>query len=225
MARFITLAGKKQVGKDTSAHMIKELLVPTSVRQVFESEHTGCMPAIFEEGPYAKRVHIVHFADALKQACNVIFGIPLRDMETEEGKRKLTHLYWPFRSALSWNPPGNPASTNRMTVREVLQFVGTELFRDQMHRDVWVDSVFRKPYRDDDIVLVADCRFPNEAEPALKHGILIKIERDTGLSGDSHASETALDDFSGYNYVVDNNGSLDDLKISLKEILEQEDIL
>jgi hypothetical protein len=90
-----------------------------------------------------------------------------------------------------------------------------------MEPDVWVQSVYRKEYRNDDIVVVADCRFPNEAAFAQEHGLLISIKRDTGLVSDGHASETALDDYADYHYIVDNNGSFDDLRMHLESILVQ----
>jgi len=246
MVKFITLAGKKQVGKDTSAQYIKSLLTsPKTMKQA-----NGCMDAIFKPFREEERVHIVHFADALKQACSIIFGIPLEDMETETGKQKLTHLVWPeaythgfgdggirkdgvestadvwvpytFSGPLSWHHSGTHQGNDIrkfMTVREVLQFVGTNLFRNQLDPDVWVQSVYRKKYRDDDIVIVADCRFPNECDFAKKQGILISVERETGLATDGHVSETALDSYTNYDYVIDNNGSFDELRCKLNTIL------
>lgn len=202
MARFITLAGRKQVGKDTSAQYIKQLI---------ESNSTS-------------RVHIVHFADALKEACSIIFGIPLEDMETETGKQRLTEVRWPtnFPNVNGWEvwrPVGNERF---MTVREVLQFVGTNLFRNQMDPDIWVKSVYRKKYRDNDVVVVADCRFPNEAEFAKKQGVLILVNRETGLGRDSHVSETALDGYDNYDYKLVNNGSFGELRMHLEAILTQQ---
>jgi len=203
MTQFITLAGKKQVGKDSSAQYIKQILKD-------------------------RRVHIVHFADALKQACSVIFGIPLEDMETETGKQRLTDVRWPENDSLTYadqggNPPVSawtPSENNGfMTVREILQFVGTDLFRHQMDPNIWVQSVYRKKYREDDIVVVADCRFPNEAEFARKQGILICVERETGLASDNHKSETALDGYDGYHHIIDNNGSFEELRRALAAIL------
>ena len=112
-----------------------------------------------------------------------------------------------------------------MTVREVLQFVGTNLFRSQMEPDIWVQSVYRKEYGDDDIVIVADCRFPNEAAFAKEHGLLISVERNTGLGSDGHASETALDDYDDYHYTVVNNGSFDELREKLDVILNANSLL
>ena len=224
MVRFITLAGKKQTGKDTSAEFIKQLLT-TDNRDLGE-RYVGKPGPRFE--PH--QIHITHFADALKKACNVIFGVPLEYMETEEGKQKLTHVRWPtdygnyIEPTLKsdnyqlWRPDdtGQP-----MTVREVLQFVGTELFRNQIDPDVWLNSVFLQPWQDDDIVIIADARFPNEAALGRESGLLIKVERDTGLISDGHKSENALDDFTDYHYTVNNNGSFEELKMHLEAILVQ----
>jgi hypothetical protein len=70
--------------------------------------------------------------------------------------------------------------------------------------------------------LITDTRFPNELEAAKTHnGITIKIVRESGNTiGTTHASETALDDYTKWDYVVDNNGSLEDLKTQILSILE-----
>lgn len=230
MTRFITLAGRKQVGKDTSANMLAEMLAPA----------------------YVDGVYVVHFADALKKACHVIFGIPLEDMETEEGKCKLTKVPWPqayrhgFGDAelrrdsvesetnvwvpythtgpLSWHHGATHQGAEGpkyMTVRQVLQFVGTELFRNQLDPDVWLNSIFLKPWAEDDIVIIADARFPNEAALGRENGLLISVERDTGLVNDGHKSENALADYTDYHYTIDNNGSFEELKMHLDGILVQ----
>jgi len=215
MAKFITLAGRKQVGKDTSAQFIKTLL-----------EH--------------RNVHVVHFADALKKACHLIFGIPLEDMESETGKQKLTDVLWPNDYREDYTDPGGMKplggvwvphidvmqvglGRKYMTVREVLQFVGTDLFRHQLDPDIWIKSVYRKKYLDDDIVVVADCRFPNEARFAKERGTLISVERNTQLESDGHVSENALGDYNDYDHVIDNNGSFSDLRSQISSILSQTD--
>jgi len=206
MTRFITLAGKKQVGKDTSANMIADRLA------------------------YPDGVYVTHFADALKQACNIIFGIPLEDMETEEGKQRVTDVQWPWRQTEkhAWIKivyKVYPKLKRFMTVREVLQFVGTELLRTQLDPDVWIKSIYRRQWAENDIVIVADCRFPNEAEFARENGLLISVERDTGIPSDGHISETVLDDYHDYDYIINNNGSFDDLREQLRSILTAEGFL
>jgi len=94
-----------------------------------------------------------------------------------------------------------------------------------MEPDIWVQSVFRKKYADDDIVVVADCRFPNEAIFGRENGILIHVDRDTKLEEDTHVSETALDDYRDYHYRVSNNGSFMELEEQLRQILRAEGLL
>jgi hypothetical protein len=235
MAKFITLCGKKQVGKDTSAHMIHSLLVPPK-----EIDYDDAISAnsYTELEPHPIDVYIVSFAGTLKRACSIIFGIPLQDMETEEGKQKLTDVIYPigkteygrindrivgYQPFLGVTDLGKRMlPERRMTVRKVLQFVGTNLFRNQLDPDIWVKAIYRRKYRDDDVVIIADCRFVNEARFGKKHGLLIKIERDTGLAADDHDSETALDEYTDYDYVIDNNSSLDALKDKLSVVLREE---
>ncbi len=216
MTRFITLAGKKQVGKDTSASMIARILGQHFSRNASDSE--------FQIGPVSPIVHVAHFADALKDACVLVFGINRQDMETEEGKQKLTEILKPEKFVYNGAVVGyRPSQSDKipMTVREVLQFVGTDLFRNQMDPDIWVKSVYRRQYGADDIVVVADCRFPNEAAFAKKNGLLVKLERNNGLGGDQHASERALDNYTDYDAVIDNNGDLVDLKEKWTRILRE----
>lgn len=227
MVKYITLCGRKQTGKDTSARYIKYTLTEDLRHNIDDWYNSKINGPAYE----FHQVHITHYADALKKACSAIFNIPLEDMETETGKKKLTDIRWPKRHELFdasgtkriiWLPDPNG---RLMTVREILQYVGTNLFRTQMDPDVWVRSVYRKKYSDDSLVIIADCRFPNEADIAREHGILIKLERSTGLENDIHMSETALDGYKDYDYVVDNNGSYKDLYKQLNYILRHEGIL
>lgn len=227
MTQFITIAGQKQVGKDTSAQMIRGLLTKHAIG---DQEVSFGSPGATSAMCMDRRIHVVHFADALKKACNVIFGIPLEDMETEKGKRKLTKVKWPLNDSAVYGLPagkalwtahdGHPVQPKFMTVREVLQFVGTELFRNQLDPDIWLNSVFLKPWAEDDIVIIADARFPNEAALGREHGLLINIQRDTGIENDGHVSENALDDYDGYHHVIQNNGSFEELQAQLADVLE-----
>jgi len=79
--------------------------------------------------------------------------------------------------------------------------------------------------------IITDCRFPNEAK-AIKdrNGITIRVNRpnifDAAIKSLAieHESETALDDYK-FDYVIENNGTIEDLIIKVKEILIKEEIL
>lgn len=138
------------------------------------------------------------------------------------------------------------------TYREALQFIGTDLFRNMFHPNTHVISFFNDYTPLDDALevdltshegvktvyeypkwLVTDVRFPNEAK-AIKdrEGILVRVNSrkeflpNPSLSHeDIHYSEVALDDYSNWDYIIDNNGSLEQLIDKVKTILIKENII
>jgi hypothetical protein len=88
--------------------------------------------------------------------------------------------------------------------------------------------------------IVTDVRFPNEAD-AIKNrgGILIRINRNS-LSKDKiknaiektngylpaeHESETALDNYNKFDYIVENNSSIEELINKINNILKNEKLV
>ena len=67
--------------------------------------------------------------------------------------------------------------------------------------------------------IISDVRFRNEAQ-AIKDrgGILIRTIRESDYKSD-HPSETSLDNWKEWDYVIDNNGSMEDLQEKVKTIL------
>ena len=73
--------------------------------------------------------------------------------------------------------------------------------------------------------IITDVRFPNEVKAIKdKSGIIIRVNRGDGNTGD-HPSETALDNYQDWNYVIDNNGSIEDLIEKVRDILQKENLL
>ena len=68
-------------------------------------------------------------------------------------------------------------------------------------------------------------RFFNEVK-AIKNkgGILIRVNRDSD-SKDSHVSENELNTYKDWDYVIDNNGSLSELILKVKQIMFKEEII
>ena len=111
----------------------------------------------------------------------------------------------------------------------MLQQVGTDLFRNQLHPNTWVNATFAN-YHDNNWI-ITDVRFPNELEAIKKHnGITIRINRGlverTGkmIQEPEHISETALDN-AEFDYVIENDCTIDDLIEKVKEILIKENII
>lgn len=112
--------------------------------------------------------------------------------------------------------------------RTLLQYVGTDVVRKQCP-NYWTDfivSVLELFPNEWDYVLIPDCRFPNEVECFIEHGMdttLIRINRPNFVSNLTpeqlkHPSETAMDDYPPNLYVI-NDGTLEDLSDSIKDIL------
>jgi len=94
------------------------------------------------------------------------------------------------------------------TSRELLQTIGTDYFRTEFGNDIWL-NVFEREYitSKNNVVLISDMRFQNEANLVKKHdGFLIKVNRTISHAPeDDHLSETALDNFEGWDYKFDND--------------------
>lgn len=82
-----------------------------------------------------------------------------------------------------------------MTVREMLQKVGTDCFRNIIHKDFWVARGMAKIKAcSADLVLIPDVRFANELVPLqeLGHTVFVAKLCDTVAPADTHPSETGL---------------------------------
>lgn len=113
-----------------------------------------------------------------------------------------------------------------MTVRELLQKLGTEAMRNGLHPNTWVNALMSEfiPYsargsQYEEVAskwIITDTRFPNEAQAIKKRGgVVVRINR--GIDNGSHPSETALDDYP-FDYIIDNNGSIEDLISSVRYV-------
>jgi hypothetical protein len=224
MAKFIAFSGKKQCGKDTAATIVYNIL------NRVELPLDGGPVALYKHSSLAGyKCRPFHFAKPLKDMVANVFGIdPKLIWGTDEDKETPTHIFWEGFSPeirLRYSnremksddyPYGNlPAPrSGPMTIRELLQIMGTDIFREQVYGEVWSEAPFRQPWGDENVVLMPDCRFPNEAFAVEDHdGLLIRINRTrpTEMNADQHASETSLDDFP-FDYVYQNDGTLDDLE-------------
>jgi len=142
------------------------------------------------------------------------------------------------------------AYKHQYTVRELLQLVGTNAIRNVIHEDAWVNALMNqygirdieyfKAFPDNYKLpnwIITDVRFPNEAK-AIKDrgGIIIKIKSPfvrfsdgsfrarNKMMGDYHSSETALDNYD-FDYVIDNNNTIDDLITNVDFVLKMHNIL
>ena len=96
------------------------------------------------------------FASVLKDACADIFGWDRMMLEgkTDEDRRTRENVdeWWATRLKIKNFSP-----------RYALQYVGTELFRDVLHKDIWVFAL-ENTIQKYDRVVISDVRFPNEID-------------------------------------------------------------
>lgn len=183
---IIGLSGKKQSGKNTAAR------------------HIGLEWGL-DKGFVTQEFS---YADVLKRTCMQLFGLTYEQCYgTDEQKNSLTNI--------RWNDMPVPIPRDIfceaqqydvwMTGREVLQYFGTNIVR-KMFPDAWVQATLSeiescRP----NIALVTDVRFPNEVLGIQRvGGKVLRLTRNPH-PGDSHESETALDNYTGFDYVLDNS--------------------
>lgn len=166
----------------------------------------------------------ISFATSLKDMCKHILktlDCIITDEHFEDGDLK---------ESIVINNDGEQFMFNRggmllaMTYRQVLQYVGTELFRNQFHTDIWAGSVcgairdsINNPYRRG--IVIPDMRFPNECdfvENFLKQFgkmaelTTVAVQRPGYGGNDAHASETSMKGHT-FDVVINNDGDLKDL--------------
>ena len=101
-----------------------------------------------------------------------------------------------------------------MTVRELLQKFGTAI-RNEVCDDFWV-KVCLKDYSESQNWIISDVRFKSEIEGIKQfNNITLRINNPNAGAG-NHVSEVDLDDYK-FDYVINNNGSLEDLLFKVKE--------
>lgn len=114
----------------------------------------------------------------------------------------------------------NEAKFKYPEVRILLQRLGTEVGRELIGDNVWVDATLARIAREcdpfDDVV-ITDTRFKNEAAVVKErqYSYVVRVNRPgVGPAGD-HPSEVDLDDYP-FDRVIDNDGTLDELAETVK---------
>lgn len=100
------------------------------------------------------------------------------------------------------------------SIRERLQYIGTECGRKILGENVWVDAAFNN--LPDGKYVFSDVRFPNEVDGIRSRGGKIyRIERAGVDAVNQHISETALDhyEFDGF---IHNDGTLAQFQDSVR---------
>lgn len=193
---------------------------------------------------YNKSVKMDLFAKDLKDSCKVDFKNLCSTLYDISEKLKtivglmhersvlddniLEQLYTIIDKELKIKDENWYENKNEIT-RSLLQIYGTNIFRDRVDENWWAAQTKNRVLNNsEDITILTDCRFPNEIEIFNStisdnfkiHPIRIERNINTNKGLSTHESELALDNWNEWEYIVDNNGTLKDLKSSAKIIVE-----
>jgi hypothetical protein len=159
-----------------------------------------------------KQWEVKKFAGKLKQIASMLTGISVDKFEDQDFKNTFLGPEWDTYGI----------SRRQMTVRELLQKLGTEAMRNGLHTNTWVNALFCE-YVPHNNWIITDVRFPNEYDAVKsKGGIIIRVNRPGfGTSmvslANAHPSETALDGHE-FDHVIENNGDLYELRKKVSKL-------
>ena len=271
---IIGISGKLQNGKNTVGTII-QYLSWCKLNSIIENKEHYTL--FYNKQNYDKNVSSgwtqKAFASKLKQCVSIITGIPIEDLEKEEVKNKVLGEEWNVVDKVcnicgkNWNnDPFNLFnlsngktycssckngiyldSTKKITVRKLLQLLGTEVGRE-IHPNFWVNALFadyksngnlaferldsseRLPLTNDpnDFMfpkwIITDVRFPNELQAIKdKGGIVIRVDR-PNLIENNHLSETSLDS-AIFDFVINNDKDIEHLINEVRKIFEKLSII
>lgn len=162
----------------------------------------------------APQYEIRAFADKLKFFLADAFGVSPLMFEDES-----------FKSSVAppeWQEVDEEGNLTQRTHRWYLANCGTNAMRNVLHNNFWVNAL-AADLRSDSCSVISDVRFRNEAGWVKSQGgILIRINRDIESVDDmdAHHSETALDNYKGFDYIINNNKELSYLQKEIFSILK-----
>ena len=163
----------------------------------------------------------VSFASTLKDIISIMFGWSRDKLEgiTKEDRE------WREKIDPWWS---KTLKIPLLSPRYVMQYFGTDLFRNHFHEDIWVKIVENKlhKYLEEDIscnVVITDCRFNNEINMILQlGGKIIQVHRNSSREVKCiHSSEIEWIRCHK-DYDIENVGTIKELEEKVKYILEKQ---
>lgn len=158
------------------------------------------------------------FATTIKDFLKLVFG--LNDDQLYGNSKEVIDPRW------------------NVSPRTLMQFFGTTVFRDNINEimphiknNFWVECLKNRintiaeenrQIGKDTLIAVSDVRFQNEAD-AIKSlgGIIIKINRESVQNEDNHLSEAGIDDVTNFDYLIENNSTIDNMHKQIEYIINQ----
>jgi hypothetical protein len=152
------------------------------------------------------------FADSLKKGCAEIFGFS--DEQLYGNLKETTDDFW------------------KITPRTVLQYIGTDLFREQLNviipeigQNIWTKVVEKKIFdirktNPNACFVITDVRFQNECDLVRKlGGVVVRIKRNSvNNTIDTHQSEIEMENLQ-VDFEIENNGEKSELFSMIEDLI------
>lgn len=229
--KLFAISGVKGSGKDSVTDMLQYCLsVPKAFRQYWFYKH-------FRKWIKPKYKKLA-FADPLKKMLSDLLSISLDKFYNRDFKEgciiniptlESSWLGWIDRKTLSDSKFNkmvkqlDPSLTEaNLTLRQLLQYFGTEIMQKYFGKQVWVNATLRDR---SEYKIISDLRFIEEYNAIKEHkGIIIYIDR-PGYQFGQHASEKEMKELyehGKYDYIIKNNGSLEELFNKIKDLVNSD---
>lgn len=227
---LIGISGVKNSGKTEVTNILQYCLsVPKIFRQYWIYKRFGKL--------FHKSWKVLAFADPMKKMLSVLLNTPVEKFNDRTFKEDycidLESLDYHYSAYVKDKYLLSDSKFNKMakeldstikhydlTIRQLMQFFATNICRTYFGENVWINSTLRHAT---DKTIISDCRFINEARAIKSNGgLLIYVNRPTATFG-QHQSEKEMKqmlDENRYDIIIDNDGSIEDLFNSVKNVVE-----
>lgn len=155
------------------------------------------------------------FAEPLKTLCKNMFEF--NDEQVNGNQKEIVDEFW------------------KITPRQLMQFIGTDLFRKQMvniipsinEENIWIKclelKIKKKIQQNSNIkIVITDVRFQNEINfiKSLNNSEIWKVEKKSQEYNDEHESEKNIDLLQNIDITIMNNDSINDLYYNIDQIMK-----
>jgi hypothetical protein len=247
---IIGISGYSGSGKDTAGIIIQHLKAGTK----FPLKAVIKKPDVHEWWLEERSGwEIKKWAGKLKTIASILTGIPVEKFEDQEFKKSLLGPEWGTVTDIPLNsiPVFADIQFNAlMSVRELLQKIGTDALRDNLHEDVWVNALMAdynneshldhqnmciycgsncfegegcdeyNSYPKQSNWIITDTRFPNEAKAIKKAGGMIIRIERPGVKPVNPHPSETSLEKWKFDHVIINDGSITDLTKKIKKVLK-----
>jgi hypothetical protein len=145
--RLIGISGKKGSGKNTVSRIIHCL--DFMDRNPDHYTNITNIPFLIQDSewnkpinPYKERSHWIEksFAHKVKVIASLLTGINVNDFESQDVKKSFLSDEWKYNAIVKSDQVAN--GNGKMSVRDMLQRIGTDCMRYNLHPDTWINALF-----------------------------------------------------------------------------------